>query len=72
MKAIQKELGEMDDAPNEIDELQTKINDARMPGGTRESQRRTRKLKMMSPCQPRLPSFAVFGLDGEYPVVQAQ
>ena len=31
MKAIQKELGEMDDAPNEIDELQTKINDARMP-----------------------------------------
>jgi len=26
MKAIQKELGEMDDAPNEIDDLQRKIS----------------------------------------------
>ena len=30
MKAIQKELGEMDDARNEIDDLQNKIKEARM------------------------------------------
>ena len=50
MKAIQKELGEMDDAPNEIDELQTKINDARMPAEALEkANAELGKLKMMSP-----------------------
>jgi ATP-dependent Lon protease len=50
MKAIQKELGEMDDAPNEIDELQTKINDARMPPEALEkANAELGKLKMMSP-----------------------
>ena len=31
MKAIQKELGDMDEAPNELDELQTRIDEAKMP-----------------------------------------
>ena len=31
MKAIQKELGDMDDAPNEADELQSRIENAKMP-----------------------------------------
>ena len=50
MKAIQKELGDMDDAPNELDELKTKIDEAGMPA---EAQEKTlaelNKLKMMSP-----------------------
>ncbi len=50
MKAIQKELGEMDDAPNEVDELQNKINEARMPGEALEkANAELSKLKMMSP-----------------------
>jgi ATP-dependent Lon protease len=31
MKAIQKELGDMEDAPNEIEELTQRIESARMP-----------------------------------------
>ena len=31
MKAIQKELGEIDDAPNDLDELARKIAEAGMP-----------------------------------------
>ncbi len=31
MKAIQKELGDMDEAPNELDELQERIEEAKMP-----------------------------------------
>lgn len=50
MKAIQKELGDMEDAPNEMEELQQKINDS---GMTKEAQEKTegelKKLKMMSP-----------------------
>ena len=50
MKAIQKELGDMDDAPNELDELKAKIDEAGMPV---EAQEKTlaelNKLKMMSP-----------------------
>jgi len=50
MKAIQKELGELDEAPNEIEELQAKIEEARMP---REAADKVgtelNKLKMMSP-----------------------
>ena len=50
MKAIQKELGEMDDAPNEIDELQTKIVDAKMSEEASEkANAELGKLKMMSP-----------------------
>lgn len=50
MKAIQKELGELEDAPNEIDELAQKIAKAGMPKETREkAQAELNKLKMMSP-----------------------
>ena len=50
MKAIQKELGEMDDAPNEIDDLQNKINEARMSEEALEkANAELGKLKMMSP-----------------------
>jgi ATP-dependent Lon protease len=50
MKAIQKELGDMEDTPNEMEELQQKIIDS---GMTKEAQDKTeaelKKLKMMSP-----------------------
>ena len=50
MKAIQKELGEMDDAPNEIDELTQKIEKARMSKEANEkATAELNKLKMMSP-----------------------
>jgi ATP-dependent Lon protease len=50
MKAIQKELGEMDEAPNELDELQTRIEDAKMPAEAKEkAEAELGKLKMMSP-----------------------
>lgn len=50
MKAIQKELGEMDDAPNEIEELQTKIVEAKMSEEASEkANAELNKLKMMSP-----------------------
>jgi ATP-dependent Lon protease len=50
MKAIQKELGDMDEAPNELDELQQKIDDAKMPEEAKEkAESELGKLKMMSP-----------------------
>ena len=50
MKAIQRELGEMDEAPNELDELQTRIEDAKMPAEAKEkAEAELGKLKMMSP-----------------------
>jgi len=50
MKAIQKELGDMDEAPNELDELQTRIDEAKMPGEAKEKTvAELNKLKMMSP-----------------------
>jgi ATP-dependent Lon protease len=50
MKAIQKELGEMDDAPNEIDELQNRIDEAKMSDEAIEkANAELGKLKMMSP-----------------------
>ncbi len=50
MKAIQKELGEMDDAPNEIDDLQHKITEARMSQEALDkANAELSKLKMMSP-----------------------
>ncbi len=50
MKAIQKELGEMGDEPNEIEELERKIADSGMPKEAEEKARtELHKLKMMSP-----------------------
>jgi len=50
MKAIQKELGEMEDAPNEIEELTQKIEKAGMPKEAKEkATSELNKLKMMSP-----------------------
>ncbi|AOM41146.1 endopeptidase La [Xenorhabdus hominickii] len=50
MKAIQKELGEMDDAPDEYEMLKRKIDDAKMPKEAREkAEAELQKLKMMSP-----------------------
>ncbi len=50
MKAIQKELGEMDDVPNEVDELQEKIDKAGMSKEAKtKANAELNKLKMMSP-----------------------
>lgn len=50
MKAIQKELGEMDDAPDEQETLKRKIDAAKMPKEAREkAESELQKLKMMSP-----------------------
>ncbi len=50
MKAIQKELGEMDEGGNEITELEQKIAKAGMPKEAREkATSELNKLKMMSP-----------------------
>jgi ATP-dependent Lon protease len=50
MKAIQKELGEMDEAPNELDELQLRIDEAKMPEEAKDKAlAELNKLKMMSP-----------------------
>lgn len=50
MKAIQKELGEMDDSPDEYEVLKRKIDAAKMPLEAREKvEAELQKLKMMSP-----------------------
>jgi len=50
MKAIQKELGDMDDASNELEEFQKKIDDCGMPKEAKEkADAELNKLKMMSP-----------------------
>ena len=50
MKAIQKELGDMEDAPNELEELQQKIDKAGMSKEAMEkATSEINKLKMMSP-----------------------
>ena len=50
MKAIQKELGEMDEAPNEMEELNSKIAKSGMPKDTRKkADAELNKLKMMPP-----------------------
>ncbi|HIO53586.1 MAG TPA: endopeptidase La, partial [Chromatiales bacterium] len=50
MKAIQKELGDLDDVPNELEELEQKINKA---GMSKEAKKKVtgefNKLKLMSP-----------------------
>jgi ATP-dependent Lon protease len=50
MKAIQKELGEIDDAPNDIEEIARKIAEAGMPKAVEAKARSEfNKLKQMSP-----------------------
>jgi ATP-dependent Lon protease len=50
MKAIQKELGEIDDAPNELEELTKKIAAAGMPKAVEtKAKAELNKLKQMSP-----------------------
>jgi ATP-dependent Lon protease len=50
MKAIQKELGEMDDVPNELGDLEKKIEKAGMPKEAKEKAvSELNKLKLMSP-----------------------
>ncbi len=50
MKAIQKELGDMDDVPNELEDMEKRLESSGMP---KEAKAKTRgelsKLKMMSP-----------------------
>jgi ATP-dependent Lon protease len=50
MKAIQKELGELEDAPNELEELGKRIEEAGMPKEAKEkATAELGKLKLMSP-----------------------
>ncbi|MCO4786005.1 MAG: endopeptidase La, partial [Marinomonas atlantica] len=50
MKAIQKELGDMDEGSNELDLLQEKITEAKMSAeATEKAEAELKKLKMMSP-----------------------
>jgi ATP-dependent Lon protease len=50
MKAIQKEMGDLDDTPNEGEELKRKIDEAGMPQEARDkANAELNKLKMMSP-----------------------
>jgi ATP-dependent Lon protease len=50
MKAIQKELGELEDMPNEVEELARKIDKAGMPKEAKaKAKAELNKLKMMSP-----------------------
>ncbi|MEJ6473411.1 endopeptidase La [Pseudoalteromonas piscicida] len=50
MKAIQKELGELDDVPDEFEALKKRISEAKMPQEAEEkAMSELNKLKMMSP-----------------------
>jgi ATP-dependent Lon protease len=50
MKAIQKELGELDDSPNEIEELTRKVAEAGMPKAVEaKAKAELNKLRQMSP-----------------------
>ena len=50
MKAIQKELGELEEGPNEAEEMAKKIENAGMPKDARDkAEAELKKLKMMSP-----------------------
>jgi len=50
MKAVQKELGEIDETSNELDELAAKISAAGMPAEAKDkAESELKKLKMMSP-----------------------
>ena len=51
MKAIQKELGEVDDAQAEIEELRTKVEQAGMPAeAKKECERELKRLSKMTPA----------------------
>ncbi|MDZ4728438.1 MAG: endopeptidase La [Xanthomonadales bacterium] len=50
MKAIQKELGDMDDAPNDLDDLARRIDESGMPAeAEKKATAELNKLRMMSP-----------------------
>ncbi len=50
MKAIQKELGDMDDVPNELEDIQKRLESSGMPKEAKEkTTAEINKLKMMSP-----------------------
>ena len=50
MKAIQKEMGELEDVPNEAEEIKNKIEDAGMPKEAKDkANAELNKLKLMSP-----------------------
>lgn len=50
MKAIQKELGELDDVPDEFEQLKNKISKSKMPKeALNKTEQELNKLKMMSP-----------------------
>ena len=50
MKAIQKELGDLDDSGNELEDLEKKIDNSGMPKDAKEkSKNELNKLRMMSP-----------------------
>ncbi len=50
MKAIQKELGDLEEAPNELDDLRTRISEAGMPAEVEDKAvAELNKLRMMSP-----------------------
>src|SRR5690606_29096412 len=50
MKAIQKELGEMEDAPNELADLEAKIENAGVPKEAKDTATsELNKLKLLSP-----------------------
>lgn len=50
MKAIQKEMGELDDVPNEVEQYERRIKDAGMPKDAEEkANQELNKLKMMGP-----------------------
>ncbi|MGK0342080.1 MAG: ATP-dependent Lon protease [Candidatus Azotimanducaceae bacterium] len=50
MKAIQKELGDLEDVPNEIEDLQKRLEESGMPKEAKEKTvAEVNKLKMMSP-----------------------
>jgi ATP-dependent Lon protease len=50
MKAIQKELGDLDDAPNDMDDLARRVEEAGMsPEAKKKATSELNKLKMMSP-----------------------
>ena len=50
MKAIQKELGDMDDVPNEMEEMEKRLESSGMPKEAKEKTKsELNKLKMMSP-----------------------
>ncbi len=50
MKAIQKELGELEDVPNEVEDLERKIDESGMPQQAMDkAKQELNKLRMMSP-----------------------